>query len=255
MKIAERRRYTYKGAFVFEPKPGLYENIVVLDYRSLYPSLIVAKNISVGTLTKSKKGSYESPEIEIGRKKVHYYFTHKKGFIPSVIEDIIKKRLEIKELMKKEKKVSAVLKARDYALKTLGNSSYGYFGFFGARYYSIECAASITAFAREYILKTIDDAKKRGFNVIYSDTDSIVIVLEDKSEKDTLDFLDEVNKKLPSLMELELENFYSRGIFVMKKSGTKGAKKKYALLDREGNMKVIGFEAIRRDLIMYEISL
>jgi DNA polymerase elongation subunit (family B) len=245
-EIGIRRLRTYKGAFVFEPKPGLYDNVVMLDYKSLYPSIIVAKNIYLGTLTKDKKNSYESPLLEVDGEEKKYYFSYKKeGFIPLVIKDLIMRRNRIRELLKKEK--SPLLKARSYALKTVANASYGYLGFPGARWYSLESAASITAFAREYIQKTIKLAQDKKFEVIYSDTDSITIVLRNKKKEDILNFLKGVNKELPSLMELELENFYPRGIFVSKKSGEKGAKKKYALIDEQDNIKVIGFEAIRSD--------
>jgi len=247
--IATRRLRTYKGAFVFEPKPGLYENVVMLDYKSLYPSIIIAKNIYLGTLTDDKKDSYESPLLEVDGEERRYYFSSKKeGFIPIILKDLIMRRNRIKELLKKEK--SPLLKARSYALKTVANASYGYLGFPGARWYSLESAASITAFGREYIQKTIGLAQSKKFEVIGADTDSIIIVLRNKSRQDILNFLKEVNKELPSLMELELENFYPRGIFVSKKSGEKGAKKKYALIDEQGNIKVIGFEAIRSDWSM-----
>ena len=59
--------------------------------------------------------------------------------------------------------------------------------------------------------------------------------------------LDEINDKLPGIMELDLEGFFKRGIWVSKRSGKEGAKKKYALLDEKGKMKVRGFESVRRD--------
>src|SRR3989344_3983732 len=139
--IIERRNETYEGAFVMEPKPGFYEKIVVFDFKSLYPSLIVTKNISPSTLN-NKKGN-KTPEVEIKGKKRHYYFDTKESFIPSVVKDIILKRNEIKKKLK-EKKDSALL-GISYALKTVANSIYGYYGFFGSRYHLMECAASITA--------------------------------------------------------------------------------------------------------------
>lgn len=245
-EISERMMHTYQGAFVMEPKAGFYENMAILDFKSLYPTIIVAKNICPSML--NKKEGYKSPEIEHeSGKKVHYYFSSKKeGFIPKIIKDLIIRRNRIKEMLKKDPK-NVVLKARSYALKTVANSSYGYMGFSGSRWYSRECAASITAWAREYIQSVIKRAEK-DFNVIYSDTDSVAIALENKTHKDALKFLEEVNKELPSLMELELEDFYERGIFVMKKGEeSHGAKKKYALINRHGDLKIRGFETVRRD--------
>ncbi len=245
--VGERRMHTYEGGFVFEPKPGLFEDICVLDYKSLYPTVLIAKNISPETLSADKKGSYETPEItDEDGKKVKYYFSYKEeGFLPSILKDLIIRRNRIKEMIGKKR--DKVLEARSYALKTIANASYGYLGFFGARWYCRECASAITAFGRDYIKKTIDAANKKGFNVLYSDTDSILFSLNGKGRKEAIEFMGEVNRELPSLMELELEDFYKRGIFVNKKGEVKGAKKKYALIDDDGKIKIRGFETVRRD--------
>ena len=139
------------------------------------------------------------------------------------------------------------MNARQYSLKILANSFYGYIGFAGARWYNNACAASVTAYGRQYIKNLLKKAEASGLKVIYSDTDSVFISLSGKTKKDAHDFLKEINRELPSLIELELENFYPRGIFVMKKGQTKGAKKKYALIDEKGNVKVVGFETVRGD--------
>jgi len=231
---------TYQGGFVMEPVPGLYEDVVMLDFRSLYPSIIIAKNISPSML-QEKKGH----AIEVNGNTYHFNNEHE-AFIPAIIKEIILRRNRIKELLKKQKQ-DPILEARSYALKILANSAYGMFGFFGARYYSKECAESITAFGRQYIQETIGKAEKKGFKVIYSDTDSIALHLRDKKKEDVFDFLKNINKDLPEFMELEFENYYLRGIFVSKKGETQGAKKKYALIDEENKLKIRGFETVRKD--------
>ena len=254
--ISERRLATYQGAFVMEPKIGFYNDVAFFDFRSLYPSIIVAKNIYPGNLNSNKEG-YETPEItdENGNKKIYYFNTKREGFIPEVVRDLIIRRNRIKEIMKTEDNVT--LKARSYALKTIANSTYGMYGFFGARYYSKECASSITAFGRQYIKDAIKKAEEEDFLVIYSDTDSLSVTLGNKTKKDALNFLKKINIELPSLMELELEGFYPRGIFVSKKGETQGAKKKYALIDENGKIKITGFETIRKDwsIIVREVQL
>src|SRR3989338_11179451 len=243
--IAMRRVHTYQGGFVMEPKPGLYENLVVLDFMSLYPSIIVSKNISPSSLNYNK--GYKSPDIvdESGRK-VNYYFDEKEDFIPSVIRELIVRRQRIRKIIK-ENKEDNVLKARSYVLKTIANSSYGYYAFFGARWYSKECASGITAFGREFVQDVIKKAEKFGLDVVYADTDGFAATLGKKSKEDVLKFLEKLNKELPGLMELELEDFYKSGIFVSKKGEMIWAKKKYALINENGKMKIVGFETIRRD--------
>ncbi len=242
--IGDRINKTYEGAFVMEPKPGFYEEIVFFDFKSLYPSIIVTKNISPSTL--NNKNGNKSPEVEISGRKKHYYFDRKDSFIPKVVEELITKRNEIKKKLKTDKDSS--LQGKSYALKTVANSIYGYYGFFGSRYHSMECAASITSWARYYIKDVIEKAGKEKFDVIYSDTDSIAIAMNKKTRKEALSFLDKINKDLPGVMELELENFYNYGLFVSKKGeSTGGAKKKYALINEDGEMKIIGFETVRGD--------
>jgi len=244
-EIGGRREGRYSGAFVFQPKAGLYENLAVFDFRSLYPSIIVSFNISPPTIQKEKTNAYETPEVELEGKKRVYYFSKKKGFIPELLERVLDERKKLKDELKR--KPSAELEARSYALKTLANATYGYFAFFGARYYSIEAAASITAFGRYYIQKVMNEAEKYGFNVIYGDTDSLVLELKDIKEKEALKWMEKINEELPGTMELELENFYKKGIFVTKRTGETGAKKKYALLARDNSLKIRGFETVRRD--------
>ena len=242
--IMERRNETYEGAFVMEPKPGFYNNVAVFDFKSLYPSIIVTKNISPSSL--NNKNGNKTPEVEIRGKKNYYYFDAKETFIPMVVKELVLKRNEIKKILK-EKKDSA-LSGRSYALKTVANSIYGYYGFFGSRYHSMECAASITAWARHYIQDVIKKAQKEKFEVIFSDTDSIGIYMNKKTKKEVLDFLEKINKSLPGIMELELESFYDYGLFVSKKGETTGgAKKKYALINSKGDIKIIGFETVRGD--------
>ena len=66
-------------------------------------------------------------------------------------------------------------------------------------------------------------------------------------EKTAKKYLHEVNSHLPGIMELEFEGTFRRGIFVKKKTGTGGAKKRYALIDNKGNLTIRGFEKVRRD--------
>ena len=246
-EIGKRRmKGKYAGAFVLEPKPGLYENLAVFDFRSIYPSVIVSFNISASTiLNKPEKNAYVTPEFELDRKKVKFYFKKERGFFPEILLNLVTYRRKVKEELRKNR--TPVLEARDYALKTLSNATYGYLGFFGARWYCRECAASTAATARYYLMRTIEDARKTGFNVIYGDTDSIMLDMTGKTQAEALKWHDKINKSLPGAMELELEAFYKRGIFVMTRKKEIGAKKKYALLGKDDRLKIRGFETVRRD--------
>jgi len=241
--VATRTTKTYVGAYVHEPKPGLYENVVVLDFRSLYPSIIVSHNICPTTINCTCCEEINSAGPWFCKKH--------KGFVPSVLGDLIKRRERIKEILRGMDKKSSeynILSARSYALKTVANAMYGYLGFARSRWYNIDCAATITAWSRHYIKNVIELAQKEKFGVIYGDTDSVMMTLGKKKMKDADSFVENVNKTLPEAMELEFQGFYTRGIFVSKKADIeKGAKKKYALVDEHHNIMIRGFEYVRRD--------
>jgi len=240
--IKERRDFgKYTGAFVFQPKPGLYENVAMFDFTSMYSSVIVTYNLCLSSFMEKK--TKDSLEVDVDKNK--YYFSKKKEFFPLMLEELIEKRKKYKEEYKKNP--NPLLKARNNAFKLLINAAYGYQGFFGARYYCREAAASTAALARWNILKAIDDIKKQEYSVIYSDTDSIALLMGKSSKKEIIDLLKKINSSLPGIMELELEDFYERGLFVSKRTTSEGAKKKYALIDKKGKIKVTGFETIRSD--------
>ncbi|MBT4805372.1 hypothetical protein HON71_04325 [Candidatus Woesearchaeota archaeon] len=247
-EIEQRMEETFQGAFVYEPTPGLYEDIIVFDFRSLYPTIITAHNIGPEGLC-CQCCDEEKKDIVPGDN--HYWFcSRKKSFLSKVLERIILRRIDLKRLIKETKdkgEETNILDARSYTLKTLANSFYGYMGFFGARWYSIECARATTAFARDYIQRTIKKAEESGFQVIYADTDSCFLLLGDKVKDEAMRFMNEVNFDLPGHMELEFEGHYPKGIFVALKGKEGGAKKKYALLAEDGEMKITGFETVRRN--------
>ena len=240
-EISERRnREKYQGAFVFQPKPGLYQNVVFFDFSSMYGSVIVTYNLSKSTQTDEKKGSHVG---EYQKEKV--YFSKETGFVAELLKEIIVKRRKFKEDYNKNP--NPILKARSNAFKLIANAAYGYQGFFGARYYSVEAAASTAYFARENIQKAIKIFENNGFEPVYSDTDSIAVTLGKKTKKQATDLLKKINSELPGIMELDLEGFFKRGLWVTKRTGDFGAKKKYALIDEKNKIKIRGFETVRRD--------
>lgn len=159
------------GGYVKEPEKGLFENIAYLDFKSLYPSIIIAQNISPDTITDGEGLStdeyYECPENGYKFKK------EPKGFIPSLIGEILNERQRIKRLMKTETKPEQK-KALDFeqqGLKRLANSMYGAYGYSRFRWYKKECGAAITAWGRQYIQDAMEKSKEFGFKPVYADTD------------------------------------------------------------------------------------
>ncbi len=246
-EISERKKSeSVKGAFVFEPTPGLYEDIVMFDFTSMHTSIIITHNISKGTLLEKKeKNCFESPEITLNGKKHKFYFSKERGFLPELLNEIFEMRKKFKAEFKKNP--NPITKARSNAFKILSASVHGYIGFFGARYYSIESSASILALVRKFNKETIEKIKSKGYEVIYGDTDSIAFLRGGKSKQEIKKLLNKLNSELPGIMHLELEDFYKRGLWVTTRAGISGAKKKYALIDDKGKLKIRGFETVRRD--------
>lgn len=245
-EATERQKNPIEGAFVKLPEPGIYDNIAVFDFRGLYPSIIISYNIDPTRLVKegAEGDVYTSPS---GAK----FLKTPRGLIPHTLERLLDLRAGLKRELKTLAKDTAAYKklyARSHALKILANSFYGYLGYARSRWYNRQCAESVTAWGRMHIHDAASKAEARGFKVLYADTDSLFLILGDKKKEDALEFLDHINKNLPEKMELELENFYTRGVFVSKKQEEeKGAKKKYAMLAEDGSIKIRGFELVRRD--------
>jgi len=236
----------YGGADVLEPTPGFYENIAVFDFTSMHSSIIVSFNLSKSTLLESKtKDASVTPEFDLDGKKKRFYFSKELGFFPKLLFEVFNLRKKYKKEYAKDK--SPLAKARSNAYKLLANASYGYQAFFGARYYCREAAASTLAFVNDFTSKSMEAIRAEGYEVIFSDTDSVGFVVGDKSREDVLKMLKKINSGLPGIMELDLEDFYKRGLFVAKRGKIGGAKKKYAMLDENDKMKIRGFETVRRD--------
>ena len=244
-EVTQRTMNPIKGAFVKEPLAGLHEKIAVLDFASLYPSIIISHNISPETLN----CGHEECKKNVSPEGT-YFCTKQKGLFPQILDSLLRQRLKLKKEYKRKKKEKGiddkVLFAKQWALKIILNSVYGYLGYPRARWYSRECASATTAWERDYINDTIKKAEKAGFKVLYGDTDSTFLLMLDKTKRDVEDFVEKINSELPETMELEIDSFYKRGLFVTKKEGG-AAKKRYALVDEKGNLKIVGFEYVRRD--------
>ncbi len=160
-----------EGGYVKEPETGLHENLVQFDFRSLYPSIIISKNISPDVMVLGDvedEDEYNiSPEHGLKFKKTP------QGFIPSVIDKILQERFRIKREMKacEDETEKKALDVQQQAIKRLANTMYGIYGFPRFRWYSFECAKAITSWGRQYIKSSIKKAEEYGFYTIYADTD------------------------------------------------------------------------------------
>ncbi len=207
---------TYEGGYVHTMDPGLFDMIVVLDFKSMYPSMIIKYNICFTTL--SSEGTIIAPN---GAKFLSTDV--KKGLIPDLLEQLMKKRDEVKKQMKTDKANYEYLDGLQAAIKVLMNTFYGVLGTSFYRFTNREISSAITAFARNTITSIIDDLEKTGNKVIYGDTDSIFI----ESGKETLDEAIEYGNRLSSEIS-EREQLVLEFEKIMDPLFSHGAKKRYA---------------------------
>ncbi|MCS7118868.1 MAG: DNA-directed DNA polymerase [Archaeoglobaceae archaeon] len=226
---------SYEGAFVIEPERGLHENVVELDFASMYPSIMIEFNISPDTLSSS--GDFVAPEVGYRFKK------HPDGFFRRILKSLIEKRREIKKMMKEMKESDPKYKLLDIkqqTLKILTNSFYGYMGWSGARWYCKECAEATTAWGRYFIKTSAKIAREMGFNVLYGDTDSIFVSKSLKIEdlkKEVERLIERISEELP--VHIELDEFFKTIFFI--------EKKRYAGITVEGKTLIRGLEVRRGD--------
>ena len=172
-----RQAAPIQGAFVKIPEPGIYENIAVFDFRSLYPSIIISHNVDPATIGCKEEDAYVSP---LG----HRFCKKKEGLIPSVLGEVLEARFAAKKAMKSaEGNARSQLDARQWALKIIANSFYGYLLYARSRWYSRECGESVTAWGRHFIQDTMRKAEEAGFKVLYGDSitaDRCVILLDNQ---------------------------------------------------------------------------
>ena len=211
--LTKRKDKTSKieGGYVFDVMPGLYHWVCVLDFKSMYPSLMISKNICFTTF--NQKGEIISP---IGAKFLKKEV--KEGLVPKILTKLMNERDEIKEKMKltdDEEEIKYLDGLQD-AIKILMNSFYGVFASTFYRFTDQKIGASITAFARENIKNIISKLKNEGTNVIYSDTDSIFFQSPYENLEDTIKFGEKISKRFSKeggVLEFEkiLDPFFTHG--------------------------------------------
>ncbi|MDY9923919.1 DNA-directed DNA polymerase [Methanobacterium sp.] len=175
-QYSDRRGKRAAGGYVKDPVKGLHENIVYFDFRSLYPSIIISKNVSPDTLVDDCNPEKCNTSPEGG----YMFLKEPPGFVPSIIGNILTERVRLKTMMKKSEddEEKKILNVQQEALKRLANSMYGVYGYSRFRWYRLECADAITAWGRDYIKKTMVKAEKFGFKPVYADTDGFYAVYQ-----------------------------------------------------------------------------
>lgn len=238
------------GGHVFQPEPGLYRNVLVLDVKSLYPSLIRSFHIDpLGYVAKP------GPDDDVVVAPNGAAFRRREGILPRLLGELFPRREEAQ---------AAGDEVASYAIKILMNSFFGVLGTSVCRFFNPEIANAITSFGRELLVWSRQRIEAGGRRVLYGDTDSLFIEsgIEDPVEATALGdaLVDQLNEELAaylrerwqveSRLEVERERLYLRLFLPPARHSAAGARKRYAgLVEEEGKRRVVftGLEAVRRD--------
>ncbi len=238
------------GGHVFRPAPGLYRNVLVLDVKSLYPSLIRSFHIDpLGYVAEP------GPDDDVVVAPNGAAFRRREGILPRLLGELFPRREAAK---------AAGDEVASYAIKILMNSFFGVLGTPVCRFFNPEIANAITSFGRELLIWSRDRIEAGGRRVLYGDTDSLFIEsgVEDPAAAIALGeaLVAQLNEELaayleerwrvPSQLEVERERLYLRLFLPPARHGAAGARKRYAgLVEEHGERRVVftGLEAVRRD--------
>jgi DNA polymerase elongation subunit (family B) len=235
-----RAKQQYAGAIVFNPRePGRHKDVTVMDYTSLYPTSIMAFNISPETFIVSEKsckkmgikiedvieklkadgigyidtGSPKTsgvPEL-FGERYLFYDHKYKLGLLPQVLRKLFLQRVEVNRGLKAGEysgDEAVAMDKRQQAYKLVLNSAYGAMGFNFFRLYRPECADGITFFARQALKFASLKFQQLDHYVLYGDTDSIFVKSNGKSEEQMKETLVEFN----DMLRKELVEKYNPGV-------------------------------------------
>uniref|UniRef100_A0AAA9SG69 DNA polymerase n=1 Tax=Bos taurus TaxID=9913 RepID=A0AAA9SG69_BOVIN len=175
-----RKKAAYSGGLVLDPKVGFYDKfILLLDFNSLYPSIIQEFNICFTTV--QRVASEAQKVVEDGEQEQIPELPDpslEMGILPREIRKLVERRRQVKQLMKQQDlnpDLHLQYDIRQKALKLTANSMYGCLGFSYSRFYAKPLAALVTYKGREILMHTKEMVQKMNLEVIYGDTDSIMI--------------------------------------------------------------------------------
>jgi len=233
-------RIAVAGGYVEEPDVGIYDHVLLCDFRSLYPSIIATFNIDPLTFN---KGDICAPNGACF------------GTGTSVIPALVLELLETRQAAKSSGEYT-----KQFAIKIIMNSIFGVLGNPNCRFYNSDIANAVTAFGRQIIQTTADVVERMGYHVIYGDTDSIFVLSRADDAKSAREIGQSIEREINAFykdyiwknfhrethIHLEFETHFERFYLPRQRHDEKGAKKRYAGLV-DGKLRIVGLEYVRRD--------
>ncbi|XOV85935.1 MAG: DNA polymerase II [Pseudomonadota bacterium] len=238
------------GGYVLDSAPGLYRHVIVLDFKSLYPSIIRTFHVDPLALVLAAEEPDPIPGFLEGR------FSRSHSILPGIIEFLWQARDRAKQ------EGNAPL---SQAIKIIMNSFYGVLGTPGCRFFDPRLVSSITLRGHEILKTTRDLIEAEGYRVIYGDTDSVFVLLPETVSAEGADaagkaLMNHLNQwwrdhlarepGIRSCLEVEYETHFERFLMPRVRGSEKGSKKRYAGLIRRGGEHALvfkGLETVRSD--------
>jgi DNA polymerase elongation subunit (family B) len=237
-----------RGGFIFEPKLGFHTDVVEVDFTSMFPMLMLTRNISAETVLCKCCQDSKLRVPELG----YNICEKRKGIVPKTLELLLTKRLKYKDLMKEEpcERLKQAYDNRQAALKWILVTCFGYLGYRNARFGKVDAHIAVCAFARDALLKTARLAEEHGFEVVHGIVDSLWIKKLGISPKEVAEFCREALNlvKVP----LNVEGKYRWIVFLPSKILPQiPVLNRYYGVFEDGRIKMRGIEARRTDIPLF----
>jgi DNA polymerase-2 len=237
-----------RGGLIFNPPFGYHEDVAELDFVSMYPTIMVERNVSPETVNCTCCKNNAVPELG-------YTICEKReGIIPATLRSVVKKRTYYKQRKRELKGVNDDL-ARRYdqrqnALKWMLVSCFGYLGYKNARFGRIEAHETVNAFSREAILTAKEIAEERGFHLLHAIIDCVWLKKEGATESEYEELCREIARR--TNIDLSLEGIYRWILFpASKQDPAITTATRYVGWYRHSELKIRGIETRRRDIPIF----
>ncbi len=233
-----------RGGFIFEPKVGFHTDVFEVDFTSMFPTLMLTRNISAETVLCKC-----CPNSSVRVPELGYNICEKrKGIVPKTLEVLLRKRLKYKGLKREveDENLKHVYNMRQAALKWILVTCFGYLGYRNARFGRVDAHIAVCAFARDVLLKTARMAEEHGFEVIHGIVDSLWLKKVNASPREVVDLCREVSDAVK--VSLGVEGKYRWIVFLPSRvlAGVPVLNRYYGVLEN-GDVKLRGIEARRGD--------
>ena len=237
-----------RGGLILEPQIGVHEKVAEFDFISLYPNIMLKRNISAETV--SCNCCFDNPKFRV--PELNFHICNKKGLIPESLKIVLEKRLRYKEL--KNKTSDPILKniydKRQSALKWILVTSFGYLGFSNAKFGRIDAHIAVCAFARDILSHTMHIAEDMGFDVLHGIVDSIWVKKQKNDNATTKNDYIKLKDTIESNIEFDIsfEGIYKWIAFLPSEINSHlPVLNRYFGVFEDGSLKVRGIETRRHD--------